>query len=341
MSGGRSNGNRREAQARLYRAIIDELTSTTIHVWRTSSNLADVKDLLRAGSTLAHMNPRPDISTTISWVSSTRPNVFPADLMGERRAIMHPTGLLEEPLLHETFSPKEIEAVGESSRQSRHTGGRAAGPSHGAGQSPEHPLNCRRRDAGGGDRFRGVTGDQYFGLAPISRWKLGDTGGADAHAGAGRSPDLGAILGLDQLGTIAPGKSADFVVLNATAGQYRQYPKDRQSLPAGTGIPRPPHDRQVAADFGARRCHDGSACWCLQRNIVRIGACWLEEIMSPGAIRVHRRDSGPTRCGDSLAGKCAAEAALTAAAARTVELGTCAKRGKGYPPDIVIYGCTR
>ena len=62
----------------------------------------------------------------------------------------------------------------------------------------------------------GVTGGQYFGLGTHIEMELQVTraGLTPMQALVAGTRTSAWILGLDQLGTVAPGKSADFVVLN-------------------------------------------------------------------------------------------------------------------------------
>jgi imidazolonepropionase-like amidohydrolase len=62
----------------------------------------------------------------------------------------------------------------------------------------------------------GVTGGQYFGLASLIELELLVKAGlTPAQTIVAATRNSAAILGLDRLGSIAVGKSADFVVLDA------------------------------------------------------------------------------------------------------------------------------
>jgi len=77
-------------------------------------------------------------------------------------------------------------------------------------------LNAAGVKLGLGTDTGGVTGGQYFGLASLIELELlvraGLTPAQEIVAATRNSAD---ILGLDQLGTVALGKSADFLVLEA------------------------------------------------------------------------------------------------------------------------------
>src|SRR6267154_3600408 len=100
----------------LYRAITDEAHKHGMKVFAHTTNLADAKDLLRAGlDGFAHMVRDRDVDDEFLALVKARPNVFfQQTLWGERRAIYASTpAWLDEPLLRETFSPKEIELLGD------------------------------------------------------------------------------------------------------------------------------------------------------------------------------------------------------------------------------------
>jgi imidazolonepropionase-like amidohydrolase len=62
----------------------------------------------------------------------------------------------------------------------------------------------------------GVTGEQFFGLGTHIEMEIQATkaGLSPMQALVAGTRTAAAVLGLDQLGTIAPGKSADFLILN-------------------------------------------------------------------------------------------------------------------------------
>ena len=206
----------------LYRAIIDEAHKHDIHVLAHIVDLADVKDLLRAGvDGFAHMIRDKDIDDELLALLRARPNVFfEQTLWGERRAIYASRpAWLDEPLLRETFSSKEIERLGEEfSGNSENP--QAAQRARAMGQA--NLRNTARLNAAGvmlavGTDTGGVTGEEFFGLGTHIEMELQVTRAGltpmQALVAGTRTPAR--ILGLDQLGTVEAGKSADFVVLNA------------------------------------------------------------------------------------------------------------------------------
>jgi imidazolonepropionase-like amidohydrolase len=215
------NGTVEKLKPNIYRAIIDEAHRHNIHVLAHIVDLADVKDLLRAGvDGLAHMIRDRDIDDELLGLLKARPNVFfEQTLWGERRAIYATRpAWLDEPLLRETFSPREIELLGEEFSASP-ANPEAAQRARAMGQV--NLRNTARLNAAGvllavGTDSGGVTGGQYFGLGTHVEMELQVTraGLSPMQALVAGTRTAARILGLDQLGTIAAGKSADFVVLN-------------------------------------------------------------------------------------------------------------------------------
>jgi imidazolonepropionase-like amidohydrolase len=215
------NGTVEKLKPNLYRAIIDEAHKHDIHVMAHIVDLADVKDLLRAGvDGFAHMIRDKDVDDELLALLKARPNVFfEQTLWGERRAIYAARpAWLDEPILRETFSSKEIEILGEEFSSGAETP--QAQRARAMGQV--NLRNTARLNAAGvtlavGTDSGGVTGEEFFGLGThiemeIEATRAGLTPMQALVAGT-RTPAK--ILRLDQLGTVAPGKSADFIVLNA------------------------------------------------------------------------------------------------------------------------------
>jgi imidazolonepropionase-like amidohydrolase len=215
------NGTVEKLKPDLYRAIIDEAHKHNIHVLAHIVDLADVKDLLRAGvDGFAHMIRDKDIDDELLGLLKARPNVFfQQTLWGERRAIYgSKPAWLDEPLLRETFSPREIELLGEEFSASP-ANPEAAQRARAMGQV--NLRNTARLNAAGvtlalGTDSGGVTGGQYFGLGTHIEMEIQVTraGLTPMQALVTGTRTSARILGLDQLGTVAVGKSADFIVLN-------------------------------------------------------------------------------------------------------------------------------
>jgi imidazolonepropionase-like amidohydrolase len=214
------NGTVEKLRPNLYRAIIDEAHQHNIRVLAHIVDLADVKDLLRAGvDGFAHMIRDKDVDDELFALLKARPNVFfEQTLWGERRSIYTARpAWLDEPILRETFSPREIEILSEE------FGPNADSPqavrSRAMGQT--NLRNTARLNAAGitlavGTDTGGVTGEQFFGLGTHIEMEIQVTraGLTPMQALIAGTRTAARVVGLDQLGTVAPGKSADFIVLN-------------------------------------------------------------------------------------------------------------------------------
>jgi imidazolonepropionase-like amidohydrolase len=215
------NGTVEKLKPNLYRAIIEEAHKHNIHVLAHIVDLADVKDLLRAGvDGFAHMIRDKDIDDELLALLKARPNVFfQQTLWGERRAFYAAKpAWLDEPLLRETFSSKEIELLGEE-LSANPANPEAAQRARAMGQV--NLRNTARLNAAGvtlalGTDTGGVSGGQYFGLGSHIEMEIQVTraGLTPMQALVAATRTSARILGLDQLGTVAAGKSADFLVLN-------------------------------------------------------------------------------------------------------------------------------
>jgi imidazolonepropionase-like amidohydrolase len=173
--------------------------------------------LLRAGiDGFAHMVRDRDVDDEMTALVKARPNVFfEQTLWGERLSLYTAKpGWLDEPILRDTFSAEEIRLLGESFTQSQSAETRQAGETN--------LRNIRKLKAAGarlvlGTDTGGVSGGQYFGLGSQIELELLVTRGGlnpmEAILAGTRNP--AAALGLDRMGSIAAGKSANFIVLDA------------------------------------------------------------------------------------------------------------------------------
>ncbi|MDR3465599.1 MAG: amidohydrolase family protein [Xanthobacteraceae bacterium] len=207
----------------LYRAIIDEAHRHHLKVMAHMVDLADAKDLLRAGvDGFAHMIRDRDVDDELLALLRERPDVFFLNtLWGERRAIYTaPPAWLDEPLLREAFTAEDLKQLA-----GQLTPDPAADPRKLARARAMEETNFRNTARlvavgvrlGLGTDTGGNNGGQFFGLGShvelelLVRW----VGLTPMQAITIGTRDAAAILGLDRLGTVAPGKSADFIVLDA------------------------------------------------------------------------------------------------------------------------------
>ena len=212
------NGTGEKLRPPLYRAIIDEAHAHHVRVMAHIANLEDAKDLLRAGiDGFGHIVRDRDIDDELLALLRQRRQVFFVEtLWGERQAIYQGKPVwIDDPILRDTLSGEEITQLADSFSA-------AHSPTALQRESARRllrnvaTLNAAGVKLGLGTDTGGVTGGQYFGLASLIELELlvraGLTPAQTIVAATRNSAD---ILGLDRLGTVAVGKSADFLVLEA------------------------------------------------------------------------------------------------------------------------------
>ena len=200
----------------LYRAIIDEAHKNNIHVFAHVTKLDDVKELLRAGiDGFAHMVRDKDVDDEMIALVKARPGVFFQQTLWGERLAFYPAkpAWVDEPILKDTFSPEELRLLG-ASFKGEGAAARAAGETN--------LRNLKKLKAAGatlalGTDTGGVTGGQYFGLGSQIELELLVTRGGltPMEAITEGTRNAAAVLNLTNMGTIAAGKDADFVVLDA------------------------------------------------------------------------------------------------------------------------------
>ena len=207
------NGTVEKLKPNLYRAIIDEAHKHGLRVMAHIAALEDVKDLLRAGvDGFGHVVRDKEIDPELIAMLRERPNVFFVEtLWGERNAIYgKKPAWLDEPLLRGTLSEDEIKLLAD--------GFSTAASTDSAQRLLRNVAALNRAGVrlGLGTDTGGVTGGGYFGLASLVELELlvkaGLTASQAIVAATRTSAD---ILQLDALGTIAAGRSAAFIVLDA------------------------------------------------------------------------------------------------------------------------------
>jgi len=200
----------------LYRAIIDEAHKHRLRVMAHIANLDDAKDLLRAGiDGFSHVVRDRDIDEELLAMLEQRRHVFFTEtLWSERRAIYgSKPAWIDEPILTATFSAEELRQLADSFAP--------AVPEESQASARRLLRNVGKLNAAGvklglGTDTGGVSGGQYFGLASQMELELLVKAGlTPAQAITAATRNSAEILGLDQLGTVAAGKSADFIVLDA------------------------------------------------------------------------------------------------------------------------------
>ena len=201
---------------KLFRAIIDEAHRQNMRVAVHATGLEDAKELLRAGiDVFAHMIS--DVDDELVQLFRQHPNTAVLlALGGPRRTIYAPWLNPPHPLVAETVSPEQIKRLQERL----------------AGAKPEDlerdrqawdrlargivKLNASGVKIGVGTDGGGQQGDQFVGWTMHTEVEnMVAAGMTPAQVIVAATRNAAQILGLDELGMVAAGKSADFVVLNA------------------------------------------------------------------------------------------------------------------------------
>jgi len=217
------NGTVEKLKPNLYRAIIDEAHRNNLRVMAHITELADAKDLLRAGlDGFAHMVRDRDVDDEFLALVKARPNVFFLEtLWGERRAIYTAKpAWVDDPALRDAFSAESLQQLAEQLSPDPKANPQAI--ERARTMAATNLRNTAKLYAAGvriglGTDTGGVTGGQFFGLGShveleLLVTKVGLTPIQALVIGTRTSAEN---LGLADLGTLAPGKSADFIVLDA------------------------------------------------------------------------------------------------------------------------------
>ena len=210
------DGTIKKLTPNLYRAIIDEAHKQNLLVAVHATGLADAKELLRSGiDVFAHMISDVDDELIDLFKQHPKTAVLLA-LGGPRRTIYAPWLNPPHPLVAETVSPEQIKRL--QNRLSSATpealaAGRMAWNRLAAGIQR---LNAAGVKIGVGTDGGGQTGDQFVGWTMHTEMEnMVAAGMTPAQVLVAATRTSAEILGLNDLGTIAAGKSADFVVLDA------------------------------------------------------------------------------------------------------------------------------
>ena len=200
----------------LYGAILDEAHKRGMRVAVHATGLADAKALLRAGiDVFAHMIS--DVDDELVALFKQHPNtVVLTALGGPRRIVSAPWINPPHPLIAETVRPEQIERLQKrlaSQTPQAVQEGQAAWDRLARGIKM---LSAAGVKIGVGTDGGGQTGDQFVGWTMHAELEnLVAAGMTPAQVLHSATRNAAEILGLTDLGTVAAGKSADFVVLDA------------------------------------------------------------------------------------------------------------------------------
>jgi imidazolonepropionase-like amidohydrolase len=200
----------------LYRATIDEAHKHKMKVVVHATALADVKDLLRAGiDGFAHIPG--EVDDELVALLKTRPGVFFTPTLGTSRRMIHSPWLTNpDPLILDTVTPAQVK------RLKDRVGAQSPEVLERGRQNWERTREVMRRliDAGAlialGSDAGGMSGDQFIGwTAHTEIENMVAAGMTPAQALRACTRVAADVHGLSDMGTIAAGNRADFVVLDA------------------------------------------------------------------------------------------------------------------------------
>jgi imidazolonepropionase-like amidohydrolase len=200
----------------LYRAIIDEAHKQNLRVAVHATGLADAKNLLRAGiDVFGHMIS--DVDDELVALFKEHPKTTVLLALGAPRRTVYAAWLNPpHPLVAETVSPEQI----------RRLQGRLASTTPDALSAARQAwdrlargivrLNAAGVRIGVGTDGGGQSGDQFIGWTMHTEMEnMVAAGMTPAQVLVAATRTSAEVLGLDDLGLVAAGKSADFVVLDA------------------------------------------------------------------------------------------------------------------------------
>jgi imidazolonepropionase-like amidohydrolase len=200
----------------LYGAIFDEAHKNKLRVAVHATDLRDAKDLLRAGiDVFAHMISDVDDELVALFKEHPHTAVLSA-LGGPHRAVYAPWLNPVHPLIRDTVLPEQIQRL-----QGRFPQTNADQFARSQEAWDRLARGISRLSAAGvtigiGTDGGGQQGDQFIGWtmhAELENMVMAGIPPAKVLVAATRTS--AEILGLDDLGMVAAGKSADFVVLDA------------------------------------------------------------------------------------------------------------------------------
>lgn len=200
----------------LYGAILDEAHKRGMRVAVHATGIAEAKDLLRAGIDIfAHMITDVDDELVTLFKQHPKTVVLSA-LSAPRRIVSAPWLNPVHPLISETVRPDQIQRL-----QKRIAAQTPQVVQEGQAAWERLARTVRTLSAAGvkigvGTDGGGQTGDQFVGWTMHAELEnLVAAGLTPAQVLQSATRNSAEILGLTDLGTVAAGKSADFVVLDA------------------------------------------------------------------------------------------------------------------------------
>ena len=207
-------GQVRKLTPELFTAAIDEAHRLGLRTITHTQDREDVKAILRAGLAPPPWRLGQEVDDELVALVKARPHVFVLlTLWGTRNQIFGPRpAWIDDPLLRETFTEEDIRLL-ENPKVPPDAPARWK-----AGVVPRGVARLKAAGVrfGLGDDAGATNGAQYFGFGShMEMASMVEAGLTPEEAITVATRNSAEILGLDRLGTVAAGKSADFIVLDA------------------------------------------------------------------------------------------------------------------------------
>jgi imidazolonepropionase-like amidohydrolase len=214
------NGRQKKLTPELYQAAVDEAHKHNLRAIAHVFDLEDAKGLVRAGVE-GFLHSIRDALVDDEFIRLAKEhNIWITPNLGgiNRASLIRPTGTpawFDDPLVRETIAPVMLNARTEMYEKRRTAGAPAAG-----GAQVFDLSNTRKLHEAGVRLVLGsdTAGDSNRWIGMMTLVELENmvaAGLTPAEVIVAATRDAAAVLRLDQLGTVAPGKSADFIVLDA------------------------------------------------------------------------------------------------------------------------------
>jgi imidazolonepropionase-like amidohydrolase len=210
-------GTVRKLTPELYAAGIEEAHELGLRAFSHTQDREDVKKVLVAGID-GFMHPPwrlgQEVDDELAALFKERPKVFVLlTLWGTRNQIFGPRpAWIDDPLLRETFNEEDIRLLENPKIPAD------AAAKWKAGVVPRGVAKLKAAGVrfGLGSDSGATNGAQYFGYgAHLELASMVEAGLTPAEAIIAGTRNSAEFIGLDRLGTVAAGKSADFIVLDA------------------------------------------------------------------------------------------------------------------------------
>ena len=214
----------------LYRAIIDEARKFNIRVMAHEYYLADARDLVEAGVAgfLHSIRDAEMDDTLVARMKQKNVYITPNLAIDGRGAAFQNPPWYDDPILAEVYSPARLATVrphptpnsAVAGRGNAESGGRGAAPNSNQPTSYEMQIHSltKLNKAGVTIALGDDTGiqDSFPGYATLQQMeRMAESGMTPQQVLVAVTRTSAQILRIDDMGSIAPGKQASFVVLDA------------------------------------------------------------------------------------------------------------------------------